>query len=207
MPGKQYTLFPDKVYCQLAHATVRLWSEIWPVLVRVRWSEFSVRILCLQRTWAAPPSDQRPETARTPAGHSMSSHRTNWVGQRSAARWTSDPFSRRWTVGRPEPSCPDAECVERRVCQGPWERWMVLGIETCLETDCRRLPSTYSRSAEHLTNIKQAVVLKHSKPRPRVAHRGIARFLGADQKCNQVVPRSLHAFPENFMQIGPAVSS
>jgi len=54
--------------------------------------------------------------------------------------------------------------------------------------------------------LQQAVVLKHNKPRPRVAHRGIARFLGIDQKCNQVVPLSLHTFPENFMQIGPAVS-
>jgi len=48
---------------------------------------------------------------------------------------------------------------------------------------------------------------KHNKPRPRVAHRGIARFLGSDQKCNQVVKWSLHTFPENFMQIGPAVFS
>jgi len=31
------------------------------------------------------------------------------------------------------------------------------------------------------------VVRKHNKPRPRVAHRGIARFLEIDQKCNQVV--------------------
>ena len=37
---------------------------------------------------------------------------------------------------------------------------------------------------------------KHNKPRPRVAHPGIARFLGIDHKCNQVVPRSLHTFPE-----------
>jgi len=37
-----------------------------------------------------------------------------------------------------------------------------------------------------------------------VAHRGIARFLGIDQKCNQVIPWSLCTFPENFMQIGPA---
>jgi len=28
-------------------------------------------------------------------------------------------------------------------------------------------------------------VRKHNKPRPHVAHRGIARFLGIDQKCNQ----------------------
>jgi len=34
----------------------------------------------------------------------------------------------------------------------------------------------------------------------------IARFLGIDQKCNQVVPWSLHTFPENFMEIGPTVS-
>jgi len=47
---------------------------------------------------------------------------------------------------------------------------------------------------------------KHNKPRLRVARRGIARFLGIDQKCNQVVPWSLRTFPENFMQIGPAVS-
>jgi len=56
-------------------------------------------------------------------------------------------------------------------------------------------------------NLKQAVVRKHNKPRPYVAHRGIARFLGIDQKSNQVVPWSLHTFPENFMQIGPAVFS
>jgi len=55
--------------------------------------------------------------------------------------------------------------------------------------------------------IKQAVVLKHNKPRPRVAHRGIARFLRTDPKLNQVVPWSLHTFPENFVQIGPAVFS
>jgi len=54
---------------------------------------------------------------------------------------------------------------------------------------------------------KQAVVRKHNKPRPRVAHRAIARFLGNDQKCSQVVPWSLHIFPENFMQIGPAIFS
>jgi len=42
---------------------------------------------------------------------------------------------------------------------------------------------------------KQAVVLKHDKPCP-----GIARFLGIDQKCNQVVPWSLHTFSENFMK-------
>ena len=30
---------------------------------------------------------------------------------------------------------------------------------------------------------QQAVVLKHNKPRPHVAHRGIARFLEIDQKC------------------------
>jgi len=54
---------------------------------------------------------------------------------------------------------------------------------------------------------KQAVVLKHNKPRPRVAHRGIARFLGIGQKRNHVVPWSLRTFPENFMQMGPAVFS
>ena len=48
------------------------------------------------------------------------------------------------------------------------------------------------------------MVRKHNKPRPRVAHRGIARFLGNDQKCNQVITWSLCTFPENFMQIRPA---
>ena len=32
-------------------------------------------------------------------------------------------------------------------------------------------------------------------------------FTRIDRKCNQVVPWSLHTFPENFMQIGPAVFS
>jgi len=54
--------------------------------------------------------------------------------------------------------------------------------------------------------FKQAVVLKHNKPRPRVAYCSIERFLGIDPKLNQVVPWSLRTFPENFMQIGPAVS-
>jgi len=35
----------------------------------------------------------------------------------------------------------------------------------------------------------------------------IARFLGIDEKCNQVVPWSLHTFPENLVQIGVAVLS
>jgi len=50
-------------------------------------------------------------------------------------------------------------------------------------------------------------MLKHNKLRPNVARRGIARFLGIDQNCNQVIPWSLHTFPENFMQIGLAVCS
>jgi len=32
-------------------------------------------------------------------------------------------------------------------------------------------------------------------------------FTGIDPKSNQVVPWSLHTFPENFVQIGPAVFS
>jgi len=32
-------------------------------------------------------------------------------------------------------------------------------------------------------------------------------FTRIDPKLNQVVPWSLHTFPENFMQIGPAVFS
>jgi len=53
----------------------------------------------------------------------------------------------------------------------------------------------------------EAVVRKHNKPRPRAAHCGIAQFLGIDQKCYQVIPWSLHTFPENFMQISPAIFS
>ena len=34
------------------------------------------------------------------------------------------------------------------------------------------------------------------------ASRGLSEL---NQKCNQVVPWSLHTFPENYMQIGPAV--
>jgi len=64
----------------------------------------------------------------------------------------------------------------------------------------------YVRPMVHY-GVNQAVELKHNKPRPRVAHRSIARFLGIDEKCNQVVPWSLRTFPENFMQIGPAVFS
>jgi len=46
-------------------------------------------------------------------------------------------------------------------------------------------------SADFVFKIEQAVVLKHNKVNkhhPRVAHRGIAQFLGIDQKCNQVIP-------------------
>jgi len=32
-------------------------------------------------------------------------------------------------------------------------------------------------------------------------------FIRNDPKLNQVVPWPLHTFPENFMQIGPAVFS
>jgi len=56
-------------------------------------------------------------------------------------------------------------------------------------------------------NIDQAVVRKHNKPHPHVAHRGIVLFLGIEQKSNQFIPWSLHTFPENFMQISPAVFS
>jgi len=55
------------------------------------------------------------------------------------------------------------------------------------------------------SNDRKKTTKKHNKPRPRVAHRGIARFLGIDEKYNQVVPWSLHTFPENFIQIGQAV--
>jgi len=66
---------------------------------------------------------------------------------------------------------------------------------------------TFPGTQATASNYQQAVVRKHNKPRPRVAHRGITRFLAIDQKCNHVIPWSLHTFPESFMQIGPAVCS
>jgi len=75
--------------------------------------------------------------------------------------------------------------------------WGFLTFSPCLGTLFRTVvPSGVS------WQLKQAVVWKHNKPRPRVAHRGIARFLGMDRKCNQGVPWSLRTFPENFMHIG-----
>ena len=75
----------------------------------------------------------------------------------------------------------------------------------------RRVPVVDSTADLHLTLAiwvllppavkQQAVVRKHNKPRLRVAHRGIARFIGIDQKCNHVTPWSLHTFRENFMQM------
>ena len=47
---------------------------------------------------------------------------------------------------------------------------------------CKRV--LYEKNKCLQTYGKQAVVLKHNKPRPRVAHSGIAWFLGIDQKCN-----------------------
>jgi len=44
-------------------------------------------------------------------------------------------------------------------------------------------------------NTKQAVVRKHNEPRPH--NRGIARFLGIDQKCNQVIPHLPWKFHAN----------
>ena len=44
---------------------------------------------------------------------------------------------------------------------------------------------------------KQALVRKHNKPRPRVAHRGIARFLGIDQN----VIRSSHGYSTPSLKI------
>jgi len=53
--------------------------------------------------------------------------------------------------------------------------------------------------------MKQAVVRKHNKPRPRVAHRGIFSEL-----TNKVIRSSHGHFTpslKSFMQIGPAVFS
>ena len=55
-----------------------------------------------------------------------------------------------------------------------------------------RVSNSNPSSASSDSVIKQAVVRKHNKPRPCAAHRGIVQFLRTDQKCNQVVPWSLH---------------
>ena len=60
------------------------------------------------------------------------------------------------------------------------------------------------RTAPQQTIYAKAVV--HSCNSCRFLVIGIARFTRIDPKCNQVVPWSLHTFPANFMQIGPAVS-
>jgi len=56
-------------------------------------------------------------------------------------------------------------------------------------------------------NMKTRCGAKAQQTPSRLVHRGIARFLGIDQKLNEIVPWSLSTFPENFMQIGPAVFS
>jgi len=69
---------------------------------------------------------------------------------------------------------------------------------------CPSLSSTWRSSWE--TVKKQAVVRKHNKPRPRVAHRGIARFIKIEQRCNHCrsTPslkfscKSVHPFSRNL---------
>jgi len=85
-------------------------------------------------------------------------------------------------------------------------------VSAYFETSVELSPRDFSSGGEvrQFTSIQtqiQGVVRKHNKPRPRVAHRGIARFLRIDPKLNQIVPWSLRTFPENFMQIAPAVFS
>jgi len=56
--------------------------------------------------------------------------------------------------------------------------------------------------------FQQAVVLKHNKtPRPVLRIAASRGFSELTKNVNKVVPWSLDTFPENFMQIGPAVFS
>ena len=98
-------------------------------------------------------------------------------------------------------------CNLRLGCVRRYLHYQWLHFHLFIKWMCSKETSYHIIRVSSVLMLKQAVVRKHNKPRPRVAHRGIARFLGIDQKCNQVVPRSLHTFPENFMQIGPAVFS
>jgi len=58
----------------------------------------------------------------------------------------------------------------------------------------------------HSRRSMQKLWCIHANRSSRFLVIGIARFTRTDAKCNQVVPWSLHTFPENFLQIGPAVS-
>ena len=57
--------------------------------------------------------------------------------------------------------------------------------------------NVYKKIRKRQIKIKQAVVRKNNKPRPRVAHRGIARFLGIDQN----VIRSSHGHSTPSMKV------
>ena len=62
------------------------------------------------------------------------------------------------------------------------------------------------RTAPYSRRSMQKLWCIHANRSSRFLVIGIARFTRIDPKCNQVVLSSLHTFPENFMQIGPAVS-
>ena len=59
----------------------------------------------------------------------------------------------------------------------------------------------------HSRRSMQKLWCIHANRSSRFLVIGIARFTRIDPKCNQVVPWSLHTFPENFVQIGLAVFS
>jgi len=135
--------------------------------------------------------------------------RSRWVTRRSArcwgSCWTSDRTTR--LSARRCPKNESTRCTLSTLCASQWARsYRVMEADSFSSPRALRRSSSKSKSDQSV-NQKQAVVRKHNKPRPRVAHRGIARFLGIDQICNQVVTWSLHTFPESFMQIGLAVCS
>jgi len=55
--------------------------------------------------------------------------------------------------------------------------------------------------------IKQLWCESTTNPVPVLRITASRGFSELTKKCNQAVPRSLHTFPENFMQISPAVFS
>jgi len=77
-------------------------------------------------------------------------------------------------------------------CRPP-ATWNPLSMFSIFTVQWQRNHTAASQQLQVTIMIIKAVVRKHNKSRPYVAHRGIARFLEIDLKLNQVVPWSLHS--------------
>jgi len=67
--------------------------------------------------------------------------------------------------------------------------------------------SEKKREEEEEENKNKLWCESTTNPVPVLRIRASRGFSELTQKCNQVVPWSLHTFPVNLMQIGPAVFS